>query len=253
MRYSDPKLVEHLASHYALGSLSAGARRRFESLLRDRSDLRLAVRQWQDRLNLLETERASAMRAAGPASPGVWRAIAARTRPASSRLRNLDNRRPPASWLSGLWIGLGSFAAGCAALVALIALMPTLFVTTDQIALRSNERLPQSYVGLLTNEQGVGRVLVSSLRHGRTMTIKMLGAPLTVAAGSLVLWAEPDIGPAFVLGTLPMSGTQVTQLADTSERLLSKVSRLKVTLETSANPATPTGPIILRGNCAKLC
>lgn len=37
--------------------------------------------------------------------------------------------------------------------------------------MRSGEKLPQSYVGLLTDAQGRGKVLVSSPRQGTTMTI----------------------------------------------------------------------------------
>ncbi len=280
MQYRDPELIEHLAAQYVLGTLSSGSRRRFDVLLRDRIDLRLAVQQWQQRLSLLDNAESgvaplSSPKAEAP-SAELWKAIAARTRPAPNpvqpepqpQLQVGAARQPESSslpvsakearqgrsrgWFSDLWVGLGGFAAGSAVVWAMITLLPALFVTTDDVALRSNERLPQSYVGLLTDERGAGKVLVSSLRQGRTMTIKMLGAPLIVEPGTLVLWAEPDIGPAFVLGTLPVSGSQVSRLPDTSERLLSKVSRLKVTLEASPSPVTPGPRVILRGNCAKL-
>ena len=39
MRYTHPALLDHLASAYVLGTLGGGARRRFERLLRDRSDV----------------------------------------------------------------------------------------------------------------------------------------------------------------------------------------------------------------------
>jgi hypothetical protein len=41
-------------------------------------------------------------------------------------------------------------------------------------------------------------------------------------------------------------------LPDTSEKLLSKVSKLVVTLETSATPVSPSGTVVFSGNCAKL-
>ncbi len=138
--------------------------------------------------------------------------------------------------------------------------VPTLFVTSDQIAMQMGEKQPQSYVGLLTDAQGNGKLLVSSLRQGRTMTIKVIGpiaAPAgTPISGRLVMWAIPadpvKNGAAFVLGNVPATGSSTSQLADTSEKLLSKVSKLIVTVETEPNPAKPSDTIVYSGNCAKL-
>ena len=74
MKYADPRLVDHLASAYVLGTLTGGARRRFERLQRDRVDVQLAVAQWEYRLGQL----AGPVRALRP-SPRVWQAIAQRT------------------------------------------------------------------------------------------------------------------------------------------------------------------------------
>lgn len=126
-------------------------------------------------------------------------------------------------------------------------------MTSDQLAMRSGERLPQSYVGVLTDAAGNGRLLVSSLRHGRTLTLKVLGPIASLAEGErLVLWAVPAEGPAFAMGVVPASGTAVSLLSDTSEKLLSKVSRLIVTRETASAPAMPSAAVVLSGNCAKL-
>jgi anti-sigma-K factor RskA len=139
---------------------------------------------------------------------------------------------------------------------ALFLSAPGLFITSDQLAMRSGERLPQSYVGVLTDAQGQGRLLVSSLRHGKTLTLKVLGtAPLAPALASderLVLWALPADGAPFAMGTVPASGTQVSALPDTSEKLLSKVSRLVVTRERAATPSAPSADVVLSGSCAKL-
>jgi anti-sigma-K factor RskA len=62
----------------------------------------------------------------------------------------------------------------------------------------------------------------------------------------------PADAPPFKLGVLPQQGTAVAQLPDTSEKLLSKVSKLMVTLEPNTNITTPGSNIVLQGNCAKL-
>jgi hypothetical protein len=47
------------------------------------------------------------------------------------------------------------------------------------------------------------------------------------------------------------SGSAVSRLPDTSEKLLSKVRKLAVTLETSDSPHG-SGALVFSGNCAKL-
>ena len=241
MKYSDPQLVEHLASAYVLGTLTGGARRRFERLRADRPDVQLATARWEARLGQL----AHSVPALRP-SPRVWKAIEARTRaPAAAAPRSGGSWLRPAGW------GFGGVAAGALATVALLFSAPTLFLTADQVAMRAGEKLPQSYVGLLTDTQGNGKLLVSSLRHGRTMTVKVIGPITPPASGRLVLWAVPATGAAFALGTVPASGSAVSQLPGTSEQLLSKVTKLVVTLETTEAPSTP-GTVVFSGNCAKL-
>ena len=103
MRYTDPALLEHLASGYVLGTLSHGARRRFERLQRDRTDVRVLVTQWEARLGQL----AVSVPAHKP-SPRVWAAIAARTQPRPS------GQAAKSSWLGWLkpaGFGFGGLAA----------------------------------------------------------------------------------------------------------------------------------------------
>jgi len=180
-------------------------------------------------------------------SPRVWKAIEARTRPQAAAAAGWGGWLKPAGW------GFGGLAAGIVAASALFLAVPGLLLTADQVAMRTGEKLPHSYVGLLTDAQGNGKLLVSSLRHGRTMTVKVIGPITPPEAGQqLVLWAVPGNGGApFVMGKVPLTGQATSQLPDTSEKLLSKVTKLMVTQETTDKPATP-GPVVFMGNCAKL-
>lgn len=243
MTYTQPELLEHLASSYVLGTLTGGARRRFERLQRDRADVRVLVTQWETRLGQL----ALSVPLQQP-SARLWPAIAARTQP--TPLPRAGASWP--GWLKPAGFGLGGVAAGVIAASVLFVTAPTVFLSSDQMAMRSGEKLPQSYVGLLTDAQGNGKLLVSSLRHGKTMTVKVIGPIPAPASGTLVLWAVPASGPAFVLGPVPASGSAVSMLPDTSEKLLSKVSKLVVTLETSPTPLRPSAALLFSGNCAKL-
>lgn len=242
MKYADTRLVDHLASSYVLGTLAGGARRRFERLRRERADVNLAVSEWEARLGHL----AQSIPAVHPPAR-VWRAIEARTRP--SRAVTAAARWP--GWLRPAGFGLGGLAAGLVASLALVIAAPALFLSADQVAMRSGEKLPQSYVGLLTDAKGDGKLLVSSLRHGRTMTVKVIGPITPPAEGRLVLWALPADAPPFMLGSAPTAGSAVSLLPDTSEKLLSKVRKLAVTVETAERPAAP-GTVVFSGNCAKL-
>jgi anti-sigma-K factor RskA len=249
MNYSHPVLLEHLASSYVLGTLAGGARRRFERLQRDRADVRVLVAQWEARLGQL----AVSVPAQKP-SPQLWAAIAARTQPVhtSAAARATSSSTGWLGWLKPAGFGLGGLAAGVIAASVLFVAAPGVFMSSDQVAMRSGEKLPQSYVGLLTDAQGNGKLLISSLRHGKTMAVKVIGPITPPATGRLVLWALPANGPAFAIGTVPTSGSAVSMLPDTSEKLLSKVSKLIVTLETGATPVSPSDTVVFSGNCAKL-
>ncbi|MDP3654608.1 MAG: anti-sigma factor [Rhodoferax sp.] len=246
MKYTHPALLDHLASAYVLGTLGGGARRRFERLLHDRSDVRMQVALWEARLGQL----AVSIPERSP-SPRLWSAIEARTRPGPAPAVT-GAAAPGLRWLKPAGLGFGSFALGVLALGVLFVSAPALFISSDQLAMRSGEKLPQSYVGLLTDAQGQGKLLVSSLRHGKTLTVKVIGPITPPAGGRLVLWALPASGAALALGAVPSSGTAVSVLPDTSEKLLSQVSKLQVTLETDGTPAHPSGTVVFSGNCAKL-
>jgi anti-sigma-K factor RskA len=271
-----PALIEHLASQYALGTLSPRARRRFEALLPQRPDLLAAVQRWNARLNLVgaaaapwsaDTRKTAPERDAR--SRRMWHAIAAQTQPAKVQVA-APVREAPAprvqpsrgsgnttSWFGpGAWAGLfGGALAGAACAVMVLTQRPEWVTNTDRLAMRIDERLPQSYVGLLTDEQGNGRALLSSLRHGKTATVKMLGAvPLAAlpAGERYVLWALPTDARPFAVANVPDKGSATSTLPDTSEKLFSKVSKLVVTIESSATADAPSARVVLKGNCAKL-
>lgn len=250
MNYTHPALLDHLASAYVLGTLCGGARRRFERLLHDRSDIRMQVALWEARLGQL----AASIPEHRP-SPRLWSVIETRTRPGLTPAAVgavVPRAAPGLRWLMPAGLGFGGFALGVLALGVLFVSAPALFISSDQLAMRSGEKLPQSYVGLLTDAQGQGKLLVSSLRHGKTLTVKVIGPITPPAGGRLVLWALPTSGAALALGTVPSSGTAVSALPDTSEKLLSQVSKLQVTLETDPAPAHPSGTVVFSGSCAKL-
>jgi anti-sigma-K factor RskA len=140
--------------------------------------------------------------------------------------------------------------AGAFLCAVLLRLQPGLIGMEPQ-----SEVLPQSYVGLLTDAAGKPTVLASSKRHGRLMTVKLLQS-VEIPAGSVAqLWALPaDGSAAFPVGVVPGSGTGSVALADDSEKLFFKVSRLAVSIEAAPVKAgdKPSGDFVLSGHCVKL-
>jgi anti-sigma-K factor RskA len=183
-----------------------------------------------------------------PAQPSTatWEAIGRRIDGQASRPAT-----PSSAWLVWLKPLLG-VAFGVVATLGLVRLYPTAVVPVDEIV-QERGTLPASYVGLLTDAANNPVVLASSTRHGRIMSIKMLRKVDVPAGKVLQLWALPKEGAAFPLGVVPSEGKGSFVMADTSEKLLSSVPRLAVTLEDAPARAGATpAPYVLTGNCVKL-
>lgn len=235
MNYLRPELLDRLCCSYALGTLGAPARRRFVKVLDASREARQRVEAWNEQLNSLAVSVPPM-----PPSPAVWQSI---------RHRTIRNGGVPVAgrwWRPALGIALGALLT-----VALLRVEPRWLGVEPA----STVALAPSYVGLLTNAEGEAVALVSSLRHGRTLNLKLL-RPVTPPTGKAAyLWALPADGrPAFLLGALPAASKGTLALSDTSERLFAQVPRLAVTYETApvAVGAGPSSPLVLSGHCVKL-
>jgi anti-sigma-K factor RskA len=241
MNYERPQLLDKLAAEYVLGTMSARVRRRFQAIQRQSSAAQRAVSEWERRL----TPLAGSVPPAQP-SAATWEAIARRTGGAPTAEASLRH-----TW--GAWFkpALG-VAFGVVATLGLVRLYPEALVRVDDVV-QARSKLPESYVGLLTDAQNNPVVLASSTRHGKTLSLKLL-RKIDVPAGKILqLWALPKDGAPFPLGVLPAEGKGTLLLADTSEKLLSAVPRLAVSLETvPAQAGDKPGEFLLSGHCVKL-
>jgi len=239
MNLLHPPRLDALARDYALGTMTGGARRRFEQLLRHSRAAEMAVLAWQERLATL----------AAPVLPltprdQVWAGLEQRLFPAvaatPSRL----------SWWRTLLSGrsVGGVLAGVLLAAVVLREQPG-WIGLEPV----QESLPASYVGLLHDRGGKPTLLASSRRHGRALTVKML-QPLAVPSGSVaVLWALPKEGGApFAVGAVPANGSATLALPDSAEKLFFGVSRLGVSLEPGPGSARPSGEFVLSGDCVKL-
>ena len=136
-----------------------------------------------------------------------------------------------------------------------VQLVPGAFVSLDGLAQRE-QALPQSYVGLLLDREGLPTLLISSTRHGTRVTVKSL-RPIVVPPGKVAqVWALPKEGAAFPIGvavpTKPPGSTSF-EMSATSEKLLANVTRLAVSFEdASARAGATHSEFVLIGHCVKL-
>ncbi|MGZ9075352.1 MAG: anti-sigma factor [Burkholderiaceae bacterium] len=248
MNYNRADLLDRLASEYVLGTLHGAARRRFDRVLIQSPAARAAVQAWEQRLALLATP-------VPPVTPPsrVWTATEARIR--STAAPTAGGRGTERSWRSSFWKPALGFAFGAALTFALVQLLPGAFVSLDGLAQRE-QALPQSYVGLLLDREGLPTLLISSTRHGTRVTVKSL-RPIAVPAGKVTqVWALPKDGTAFPIGvaipTKPPGSTSF-EMSATSEKLLSSVTRLAVSFEDApVRAGAAPGEFVLIGPCVKL-
>jgi len=239
MNYDRPELLDRLAAAYVFGTMSARARRRFRSIQLASPAAQQAVQTWEQRLMPLAQSVPPE-----PPSAAVWTAIERRT-------GGRESQTVASTWAAWLKPVLG-VAFGMVATLGVVRLFPMAVVPVDEIV-QERGILPASYVGLLTDAANNPVVLASSTRHGRIMSIKMLRKVEVPAGKVLQLWALPKEGTAFPLGVVPSEGKGSFTMTDTSEKLLSSVPRVAVSIEDGPARAGATpAPYVLTGNCVKL-
>jgi anti-sigma-K factor RskA len=246
MNLLQPDRLRALAREHALGTLHGGARRRFERLLHESSAARQELVRWQEHF-------ASLAAVVPPLQPRdqVWAGLQQRlgfaaTTPAAAA---------PSGWRR--WLDSRAWGGALAGALAAVVMSTVLLQANPgwigQEPIRDG--LPASYVGLLSNTANQPALLLSSRRQGRVLTAKLL-LPLPAQAGRVAtLWAFPKDGkPPFKVGSIAAtSGSATLPLPQPAEKLFFTVDRLGVSFEPAdAEPAAPSGELVLAGPCVKL-
>ncbi|MEO8485315.1 MAG: anti-sigma factor [Betaproteobacteria bacterium] len=244
MNYDRPELLDRLAAEYVFGTMTGRVRRRFQRLRASLPAADVAAVAWEARTGGL----AQSVPAVAP-SPGLWNAIDRRTGGTGAA------PEPARGGGIGAWawaLPLTGLVFGVLATVGFVRLAPDALVPIDAIV-QARGTLPESYVGILTDTTGAATMLASSTRHGTTMSIKVL-RPVEVPEGKVLqLWALPRGAEPFPLGVVPREGKDSFEMPETSEKLLSNVPRLAVSIEDKpAAPGTEPQGFILTGHCVKL-
>lgn len=230
LRYRQPHVREHLASHYVLGTLSARVRRRCERLMRQDPEFEALIYTWQERMNPINNQLAPVN-----APERVWRNLQ----------KQLDNAPAAASHKTGFWARLSVWRLSTALLLVLslgLLLKPTppnvqavnYMAVMQQVPAQAEPPL------VITAYKGdaPGRSHLHIQWNERLNRQELAG---------LNLWAiDRDSGAITALG--PLAQAQSTRLLSKPEWLAIKNSReLLVTQGDSAD-----GPVLFRGPCLQL-
>lgn len=230
LRYRQPHVREHLASHYVLGTLSERVRRRCERLMRQDPDFEGLVYDWQNRMNQINDELAPVA-----APDRVWRNVQ----------MQLDNERAEAPRTAGFWSRLLVWRMSTALLVLLglvLLLKPTPPVVQAVNYMAVMQRVPAEAepTMIITAYQGDG--------PGRSQLHIQWNERLPrQELARLSLWAiDRDSGDVTALGTLARA--QPKRLLSKPEWLaLKNSSELLVTQGDS-----PDDLVLFRGPCLQL-
>ncbi|MBY4677642.1 anti-sigma factor [Marinobacterium arenosum] len=230
LRYRQPHVREHLASHYVLGTLSERVRRRCERLMRQDPELEALVYAWQDRMNQINDELAPVK-----APERVWRNIQTQ----------LDSNRAATPRKTGFWARLSVWRLATALLLVvslglLLKPTPTSVQAVNYMAMMQPVSAQAEPTMIITAYKGdaPGRSHLHIQWNERLDRQELAG---------LNLWAiDRDSGEITALGALAQA--QSTRLLSKPEWLAIKNSReLLVTRGSS-----PDGPVLFRGPCLQL-
>jgi anti-sigma-K factor RskA len=227
MDYGNRALAEALAADYVLGTMRAGARRRFEALLPSHVELRRATAAWQERLMPLTAS-------IDPVQPpgDVWRRISDR----------LDRRKSvvAGAWQRlSFWRSVSAFAGVAAIALAVLLASPRPAAPPVVVVLAPTEAAASG--------SAAAPIVASISGDGATLVTRPIVPVALRPDRSLELWAVPRDGTApRSLGVLP-SGSGATVAI--RGKVLAGVNTLAVTVEPlGGSPSgAPTGPIVYAG------
>lgn len=226
MRYS-PQQVDHLAGEYVIGTLRGGARRRFEFLMHDRADVRLAVWEWEQLLHGLTS-------GIKPKQPphSVWRGIQRRVGSADRESRRAG------SW----WLRLAIVAPLIALAAFWLATMLPASIDPDRMAIFASDDAQALWVVSADTQDGV-------------LVVETSGVAAAEDALVYELWALPDDGVPRSLGLLnTQSSRHKTELSLELLAVLDNSANLAISLEPTGGSPTglPTGPVVYQAQLHRL-
>lgn len=274
-----PDLLDQLAASHALGTLRAGARRRFDAMARENPAIRSRAILWQETFATL-TE----LQPASVPSPNVWKRIAnqlpalqaggvvgsASAAAAQSAIAAAGTgkeqdpsllerlRRSLGLWRMGAFTGAFATVAAVAMVVSLSQQIRHRDVALAQATQANAQLVAQvkaapdiQYVAVLADDKADASMLVTFDPHKNALVLKRVGDFQEAPDKSLQLWAIPPSGGPRSLGV--MGDRNVDRLV-AGEGEVGSAQVLAVTLEKKGGVppgAGPEGPVVFKGKLLK--
>ncbi len=232
MNLADPNRaarLDALAAQYALGTLSARARRRLAAAARRDAVIAAAISDWENRLS----QFAVGVTPVTPA-PRVWDAIRARLGLADERA----TRAPTPWWASlGWWRALATLGFVLAFAFGITLLAPRTEQPREQV------------VVVLAGPDAKPALIATADRGNRFLSVKAVTPVAVPADRALELWMLPQGQEPRSLGLIPAAGVGRVALATPVGIALQNVPALAVSLEPTGGSPTgkPTGPVLYTG------
>ena len=231
MRYP-PEQVERLAAEYAIGTLHSRARRRFDALMRDRSDVRLAVWRWERRLDGLY----DGLKPVDPPA-STWRRIRYRVNVGSGVSAKSSSET------SGWWPRFATLAITMIAVAFWLGTNLSDAPTPDRVAVFSDPQAQALWV--ITAEEDTNALIAETA-----------GVPARDDDRVYQLWALPAEGQPRSLGLLNTAAGRYELPAadDITIAALNSSASLAISLEPPGGSPTglPTGPVVYQATLARL-
>jgi anti-sigma-K factor RskA len=232
MKLKNDRLREAFAAEYVLGTLSARARRRFESHLRHDPALRSLVSRWEQRL----TPLADSLPPVHPPRR-VWHAIQ----------RRLFADAVGPKWNNLRWWRFSALAAGMTALVFALLLF------------RADESQPPDAMVTVMAEVSTQRPAMTVSwepeRSGaRVLRIRVIGHAEMGPDTAWELWMLPGGEQAPVsLGLITTHETQTLTVPPELASRLDQAWGMAMSVEPRGGSPTgqPTGPVLYKGQCVR--
>ncbi len=250
-----PDLLDRLASAHALGTLRGGARRRFETLARQRPTVRAAALLWQERVAGL-TE----LQAPATPSPHVWTRLHNLVQADLAERRQSRHNRPyrptaepvfNGGWWRSLALWRSLSAGGAVALTLSVSTGLGMYEMMNAQVSHLTASLQQAprieYVAVLQDGKTSPALLVTLDVHKQQLKLQRVGGYQEAADRSLQLWALPPGGAPRSLGVL---GRDQLERLVTSPDAVSTAPTLAVSLEPKGGVPSeggPTGPVLFTG------
>jgi len=269
MRYSNPIIIDHIASHYVLGTLSTHVHNRAEQLMHDHPQLAARINHWQQNFITMDKQTAEVV-----PKDSTWQAISAQIEHLSTtqisdksvdetitqqpveqpvKKNNAQRSRFDLVSLVKQWFTLPSYRLMHVASIVVIFLLSFALLNPNEQGVAEDSL---SYIAVLTDQNKQAQLVASTYGESKKLVVNMINTPDINAAEDLELWVVSKTDQqARSLGVIPRDVTLLEQqLSEAQWRLIKDSDSLIVTIEDlGGSPiGEPSDIIVSRGLCVRL-